>query len=140
MGSGGFVTDQGGRASTLRSIVNRYDPERIQLNARIRDQESERASVWSAPSGKTTPAIIVGDFNLPVESAIFRRHWLRFTDAFESTGTGFGWSKREGTLLRIRIDHILGNASAPQAIGVWLGSDFGSDHLPVIADLAWRTP
>ena len=140
MGSSGFVPDRVEDISRYEAILNRYDRKGTDVNARIRDQESERASVWSAPSRMTTPAIIVGDFNLPVESAIFRRHWRGFSDAFETAGSGFGWSKREGSLLRIRIDHILGNASAPQAIGVWLGSDLGSDHLPIIADLAWRTP
>jgi endonuclease/exonuclease/phosphatase (EEP) superfamily protein YafD len=114
--------------------------ERISMNAQIRERESERASVWALRGDKLVPAIIVGDFNLPVESAIFRRHWGGFTDAFEASGTGFGWTKREGTLLRIRIDHIVLNSTAPTPIGTWLGPDMGSDHVPVIADLQWPSP
>ncbi len=140
MGSSGFVPERIEDIGRADAILNRYDSRRIALNARIRDMESERASVWSAANGEAASAIIVGDFNLPVESAIFRRHWRRFADAFEATGSGFGWSKHEGALLRIRIDHILSNTSAPRAIGAWLGPDLGSDHLPVIADLAWRHP
>lgn len=140
MGSEGFVPDRIGDFSRYKAILNRYDRKGFDLNARIRDQESERASVWAAPNSEVEAVIIVGDFNLPVESAIFRRHWRGFADAFETSGSGFGWSKREGALLRIRIDHILGNASAPPAIGTWVGPDLGSDHLPVIADLAWRSP
>ena len=111
--------------------------ERLNINTRIRDRESERASLWAVRGDKAIPVIVAGDFNLPVESTIFHRHWDAFTDAFEAVGTGFGWTKREGTLLRIRIDHVLGNATAPKPAGVWLGPDLGSDHLPVIADLRW---
>lgn len=112
--------------------------DRAEINAEIRDRESARATAYALQGERAVPVIVAGDFNLPVESAIFRRHWGAFTDAFESSGTGFGWTKREGSLLRIRIDHILGNAYAPKPIGTWLGPDLGSDHKPVIADLEWR--
>lgn len=123
----------------MRSMIPRADAmERLDINEQIRERESERASVWARRGDKRIPTILVGDYNLPVESAIFRRHWGDLTDAFEKTGTGFGWSKREGQLLRIRIDHVLLNPSAPIPVGTWLGPDMGSDHLPVVADLKWR--
>ena len=135
-GKDGFIPDRvpsGGQTSSRGDVANQID-----INAQIRDRESERAAVWSSRGDKSVPLLIAGDFNLPVESAIFRRHWGAFTDAFEATGTGLGWSKREGTLLRIRIDHILGNDHAPRPRGTWLGPELGSDHRPVITDLAWR--
>lgn len=113
--------------------------DRAVINAEIRDRESARAAGWALQGNRPIPVIVAGDFNLPVESTIFRRHWGTFTDAFEASGTGFGWTKREGDLLRIRIDHVLGNAYAPKPIGTWLGPDLGSDHRPVIADMAWRS-
>jgi len=112
--------------------------DRFAANASVRDRESERASRWST-SRADAPVIVVGDFNMPTESTIFRRHWGAFTDSFEARGTGFGWSKHEGALLNIRIDHILSNPTAPRPIGSWIGNDFGSDHRPVVADLAWAT-
>ncbi|MBL0169464.1 MAG: endonuclease/exonuclease/phosphatase family protein [Gemmatimonadaceae bacterium] len=134
-GDDGFIPDQL-TASRAEDIARRGTAgNRIDLNARIRDRESERAAVWSSRGDPRVPVIFAGDFNLPVESAIFRRHWGGFTDAFESSGSGFGWSKREGRLLRIRIDHILGNDAAPRALGAWLGPELGSDHLPLVADL-----
>lgn len=139
-GSDGFIPDSLGPVLPTPESPTGTTGERISINAEIRDRESERASVWSVHGDQRTPVVIAGDFNLPVESSIFRRHWGRFRDAFESSGTGFGWSKREGTLLRIRIDHILGNATAPHPVGTWLGDEMGSDHLPVIADLAWPKP
>lgn len=144
-GEDGFIPDQIGARVARKAVAPPEDAHggvltRIDLNARIRDRESERASVWSSRGDRSIPLLIVGDFNLPVESTIFRQHWGGFTDAFEAAGTGFGWSKREGTLLRIRIDHVLGNDAAPTPVGVWLGRDLGSDHLPVVADLRWRSP
>lgn len=111
---------------------------RLEINTRIRELESERASLYAVRGDKSVPVIVAGDFNLPVESTIYRQHWSGYTDAFEVAGTGFGWSKREGTLLRVRIDHILGNRTAPRPVGAWVGPDWGSDHRPVIADLGWR--
>ena len=113
--------------------------DRAVLNAEIRDRESARATAWALQGDRPIPVIVAGDFNLPVESTIFRRHWGKYVDAFEASGTGFGFTKQEGELLRIRIDHILGNAYAPEPIGSWLGPDLGSDHRMVIADLRWRT-
>jgi vancomycin resistance protein VanJ len=112
--------------------------DRVALNARIRESEAERASVWSARKMDEVPIIIAGDFNMPVESSIYRRYWSGLTNAFDRKGLGFGFSKHEGTLLRLRIDHVL---SAPKWFGVrgaWVGDDVGSDHRPMIADLVRR--
>lgn len=109
-------------------------------NMEIRVQDSEHAAQWALGGGSdSVPVIVAGDFNLPLESTIYRRFWRGFTNAFEATGTGFGWTKREG-LLRIRIDHVLVNGAVLRPIGTWVGPDVGSDHQPVIADLQWRAP
>ena len=76
----------------------------------------------------------MGDFNLPVESTIYRTHWQHFTNAFEEVGNGLGWTKQEGKLLRIRIDHVLMNDRLEPRL-VKVGRDWYSDHLPVIVDL-----
>ena len=138
MGKDGFVPDQLRLPEPETAKHSEEMSSRITLNTKIRDLESERASVWSVHFERAIPVLIAGDFNLPVESAIFRKHWGAFTDAFESSGTGFGWTKSEGRLLHIRIDHILGSEMAPRPVGIWLGADLGSDHLPVIADFRWR--
>jgi endonuclease/exonuclease/phosphatase (EEP) superfamily protein YafD len=112
--------------------------ERIRLNSMIRMAESERAAVWLASGIGTVPLIVAGDFNQPVESTIYRRHWGRFRNAFDESGTGLGWTKREGRLLRIRIDHILTDrAGGLRPRRSVLGPDLGSDHLPILADIAW---
>jgi vancomycin resistance protein VanJ len=86
--------------------------------------------------------ILLGDFNMPTDSTLYRRDWLSYTNAFESTGFGFGYTVRASLrswALGVRIDHVLtGNDWNP--VRCWLGPDLGSDHLPVVADLAWQDP
>ncbi len=134
LGDDGFIPDE------VRGMVNTpRDGSRLSLNALIRNQESERASVWSSRTMNAVPLIVAGDFNLPVESSIYREYWRGLINAFSTSGHGFGFTKREGALLRIRIDHVL---SAPQWFdvqGAWVGMDVGSDHRPMIADLQFTS-
>ncbi|MEO7363360.1 MAG: endonuclease/exonuclease/phosphatase family protein, partial [Gemmatimonadaceae bacterium] len=95
------------------------------------------ASRWALESSGVAPVLIGGDFNLPVESTIFRTYWSKFIDAFEARGNGLGWTKTEGRWLRIRIDHLLTTDAGPKPIRVVVGDGFLSDHKPVIADYAW---
>jgi endonuclease/exonuclease/phosphatase (EEP) superfamily protein YafD len=86
------------------------------------------------------PLIIAGDFNMPVESAIYRQHWDEFHNAFSCSGKGFGFSSidiHKGIPIPVRVDHILtGNGVTPIASEVC--PDVGSDHLPIIADITWK--
>jgi endonuclease/exonuclease/phosphatase (EEP) superfamily protein YafD len=69
-----------------------------------------------------------------VESAIYRRHWSSFTNAFSRCGLGLGWSKRT-RFFGTRIDQILladGFACATAEVA----PDVGSDHRGVIARIA----
>lgn len=108
---------------------------RAEVNARIRSMESERAALWSRKQATALPLVIVGDFNLPVESRIYRQFWSSYDNAFERAGTGLGFTKHEGRWLHIRIDHVLMAPGTFEARGAWVGLDLGSDHLPMIADL-----
>ena len=98
--------------------------------------QEARNSVETQP----LPVIIVGDFNMPVESSIFRQHWGEFHNAFSCSGKGFGFTSvdiHKGIPIGIRVDHILtGNDVTPLACEI--GPDVGSDHRPVIADVAVR--
>jgi vancomycin resistance protein VanJ len=105
------------------------------LRAKIEERwhESEVASRWVAES--TAPVLLAGDFNMPVESAIYRRYWSRYSNAFSEAGSGFGHTKFT-RWHGIRIDHILAGRG-------WIcrrcrvGSDVGSDHRPLIAEMVW---
>ena len=110
--------------------------ERATVNAIIRERESRRAAQW-ATSTLPSPArvVVAGDFNLPVESTIYRDYWSGYTNAFDEAGRGVGHTKIEGSLLRIRIDHVLVSPGSATVQGAWVDSDVGSDHRPVVADL-----
>jgi vancomycin resistance protein VanJ len=89
------------------------------------------------------PGILVGDFNLTDQNdnyALLSDAGLN--DVFRAAGWGFGatWPARSRIgLLRlfVRIDYIWHSAHF-RAIHAWVGPDAGSDHLPVLARLAWQ--
>ena len=102
--------------------------------------ESEALSAWIDNSEASTPVvgtIVAGDFNMPSKSAIYRSCWSRYTDAFSSTGFGYGytkWTPLGKWTYGLRIDHILtGSNIRPRRS--WVGPDVRSDHLPLLADL-----
>ena len=81
------------------------------------------------------PVIVAGDFNMPVESSIYRRYWGGFANAFSKVGIGYGWTERstvKGIEVGVRVDHVLTGAGlVPCACEA--GPDVGSDHLPLLA-------
>ncbi|WP_437911285.1 endonuclease/exonuclease/phosphatase family protein [Sorangium sp. So ce302] len=99
----------------------------------LRVWESELARQWvdEAPY----PVVIAGDFNMPVDSAIYRRFWAGFENAFSRAGLGFGATKRT-RWFGVRIDHVLAGPGWTTE-RAWIGPDLGSDHLPIVADLRW---
>ena len=99
--------------------------------------ESETLFKWLKGFGDEK--IIAGDFNLSTDSTIYRKYWSNYQNAFSKTGFGYGHTKK--TTINIfkyksRIDHIL---STPQfkPVRTWIGPDFGSDHLPLIAEFEY---
>lgn len=92
----------------------------------------------------TFPIVVLGDFNAPSSSSIFRSQWKDFTNAFEVSKWGYGYTapcdgkfKSPPGWPWIRIDHILIN-------GNWNVVDFsqgkrnGSDHRVIRAVLNLR--
>lgn len=102
-------------------------------NTRQRDFESGLARAWA--ERKSGPLVVAGDFNMPVESAIYRRHWSPFTNAFSEAGLGFGATKTT-KLWGTRIDHVLAGRGF-QCLGAWVGPHLETDHSPMVADLRW---
>jgi endonuclease/exonuclease/phosphatase family metal-dependent hydrolase len=100
-------------------------------------QESADLSAWidSFPEEKK---IIAGDFNLTVDSTIYRKSWSGYRNAYSASEFGYGhtkYTKINVFRYRARIDHIL---STPyfRPLRSWTGPDHGSDHLPLLADFA----
>lgn len=83
----------------------------------------------------TGPLLVAGDFNLPIDSAVYRRDWAAFPNAFSLAGRGFGDSKQTGWF-GIRIDHIL-LGPGWTCERAFIGPHLDGDHLPLIADLTW---
>lgn len=121
-----------GLAAVMRQAW-RGVPE-LEANIRQRDLESGLGRAWTARA--SGPLVITGDFNMPLESAIYRRHWSSFTNAFSEAGFGFGVTK--ATLWHgIRIDHVL-LGPGWVCLEAWVGPDLGMDHRPMVTDLRWR--
>lgn len=102
------------------------------VNMAQRDEESGLARRW-IQQGPELPTIIAGDFNLTVESAIYRRYWGDFRNAFGRAGFGTGYTKHTRHW-GVRIDHILTSADIGTSAS-FIGREVGSDHSPLIADL-----
>lgn len=104
-------------------------------NILLRDVGSRRTARWVA--ARAPDAVVAGDFNLPVESVIYRRYWGHCRNAFSERGRGFGYTR----ILRrwsARIDHVLACGEAWQVVNAFVATGLGSDHLPVVVDLARR--
>jgi endonuclease/exonuclease/phosphatase (EEP) superfamily protein YafD len=79
------------------------------------------------------PVLVAGDFNMPVDSAIYREFWSVWQNAFSVAGCGYGHTKftrRFG----VRIDHILASEHW-RILEARVGPDLGGDHRPVIVDM-----
>lgn len=84
------------------------------------------------------PVIVAGDFNMPVDSAIYHDVWRGYNNAFSQVGFGYGWTEFttiRGVKIGVRVDHVLtGKGFVTRACET--GPDIGSDHLPLIADIS----
>ncbi len=109
----------------------------LQAKNAQREIEARLARRWVDES--PSPArIVTGDFNMTVESAVFREYWSGYEDAFSVAGFGFGFSKHT-RLIRTRIDHILAGPGW-LVVRTWMGPSLGHDHRPVLAVLRWVGP
>ena len=79
------------------------------------------------------PLLIGGDFNMPSDDSTMAALHTSFRFAFEDAGLGYGFT-RPSRHPWVRIDHIL---TDPQwyVAACRVGPDFGSDHLPVFAEV-----
>ena len=116
----------------LESLRNVGNSSRMPVNILIRDVGAGRVSRWIL--SEAANPIIAGDFNMPVESRIYREYFGDCTNAFSAIGTGFGWTR---VLRRFsaRIDHVLA-CGGWRPLHIEVGPAIGSDHRPVIVDLA----
>jgi endonuclease/exonuclease/phosphatase (EEP) superfamily protein YafD len=108
-------------------------PELVQATSDTRWEQME--NVARQVGRASGPVVLAGDFNTPPQSAIFRRLWPEYDDAFGSAGWGWGYTFYGGRTM-VRIDHVL-TGPGWWCKACWVGPDVGSPHRPVVADLVW---
>ncbi len=119
-----------------RTVLRLSGREPITQDTEDRRRDAEQASQWLADGRE--PKIIVGDFNSPPDSVIYRECWAGYCNAFAEAGLGYGyteWPRMRRAWFGIRIDHILSTSDYPPR-RCWVGPYVGSDHLPLIAELS----
>jgi endonuclease/exonuclease/phosphatase (EEP) superfamily protein YafD len=106
------------------------------LEAEIAVRRDEHRRIRREVGALEGPVLIVGDFNAPTSSSIYRECWTTFLNAFSKTGFGFGHTIliEEGNVrFSARIDHVLASTQWIP-LKCWVGPDVGSDHRPLVAD------
>ena len=118
-----------------RTILSPSDSDHLSELNYFRNRESRLLAQWIDELPRVD--FVAGDFNMPVQSHIYRKWWSKYSNAFEQAGSGFGHTRRagiRGIRWGVRIDHVLaGDHWTAQVCAV--GPDVGSDHLPVAAIL-----
>jgi len=113
----------------LRSGAVREGLGNLRSKEFTREIESRQGRSWV--DGAKGPFIVLGDFNMPVESAIYQEYWGDLKNAFSQVGFGFGSTRFNGWI-RVRIDHVL-LGDGWRAVKAFVGPKLGSDHRPMIA-------
>ena len=103
----------------------------------LRDAQFQFVARWA--KGSTGPTVVTGDFNATPWSHVF----APLADAgLRNSQRGFGLAPTfpvDGNLVtRVPIDHLLHSPHLAVA-DRWLGPDLGSDHFPLVVDLALVT-
>ena len=112
----------------------------------VAENRAQTAELVARSRGETRPAIVAGDFNFDETTPNFAA--LReagFVAAHDIAGEtrGATWPARSPLkyLPGIRIDHLLlrdGTDAGLTCTRAWVGGFDGSDHLPIVADVAIR--
>ena len=103
-----------------------------------------RAAIDRVVTGETL--VVCGDFNTPVSSSLFQRHWGDLQSSFDVAGFGFGYTSPckgnrfwPNNLPWARIDHIL--CSSDWTVQrCQIGRTDGSDHRLIFAALSKSSP
>ena len=114
---------------------DRHLGEYLQETIDVRRRQSQKVAAWVPNYWMDVPLLVLGDFNLPPESKIFREYWGGYEDAFASAGNGYGYTKFT-RWWGARIDHLLAGPGW-RVTGCRVGPDVGSDHRPLLTTLQW---
>ena len=125
---------------TLRPGLNRLlagNYHGLQIHTEWWRNEMGRMLSWLGRA-QETPLVLAGDFNMPPDDSTMAALRTTFRFAFEEAGWGYGYT-RPSSAPWFRIDHIV--TSPEWAVAhCRVGPDFGSDHLPLIAEVVLPLP
>jgi vancomycin resistance protein VanJ len=107
------------------------------LNERFAQRAAEIARLKQVFRALHEPALLLCDCNLTDTSQAYVQLAAFLVDSFREAGWGFGHSSFgwRAPYLAQRIDYIW-HTDGVVALAVWMGEAGGSDHLPVIVQLA----
>ncbi|MFA9444330.1 endonuclease/exonuclease/phosphatase family protein [Egicoccus sp. AB-alg6-2] len=111
--------------------------ERLELEGDVRRAEIGNALAALSPG---TPVVVAGDLNSNERSVAYRRLTAAgFRDPQREVGEGMGftWPADRRVPALVRIDWILVRDLDP--VAAWVDEARGSDHRPVVVDLAFPT-
>ncbi len=128
-----LTTPRGGLEAATH--LSRDTPNAIRNSVGVQILESHEVGSWIAARRIGRPTLVLGDFNMPEESAIYRAEFGDLSNSFSQAGLGFGPTKFT-RWFGARIDHIL-HSGHWRSERSWVGPDLGSDHRPVFAELRW---
>lgn len=127
-------------------ILEGTGPHRVERHAVLREAEAQTTRDFVDHFATGKPSLVVGDFNMPTSSHIYREFWSDFANAHDVAGEGYGytspcsrfwWWPLETPWLR--IDHIL--ATSHWTISrCETGKSGGSDHKLVWAKVHLAMP
>jgi endonuclease/exonuclease/phosphatase (EEP) superfamily protein YafD len=107
----------------------------VRENIELRRSQMEVVRRWvdeAIRSGRGK-VVIMGDFNTPPDSVLYRTFWSGFNNAFSTGGFGFG-NTHFTRHTAIRIDHIL-MGPGWRCRSASVGPNVGSGHRPLMATL-----
>ena len=115
--------------------------ETVEQETTLRDVEAMKTRAFTQPEGLDLPVIIAGDFNMPNDSSLFRKHWGNLNDTYALAAVGYGYTSPcsggklwPANMPWAQVDHILANGDW-QVERSWIGTSAGSDHRLIAAQL-----
>jgi vancomycin resistance protein VanJ len=107
-----------------------------QLRSYIMDREEEALAVrqWIEGIRGDLPLVVLGDFNMPVDSNIQSSCFGDLINCFDEIGVGYGYTAPNQTSTWpahfpwIRVDHVLVSLGDWEIHRAWSGRANGSDH------------
>lgn len=92
---------------STRTVLDLSKRGQMEEDSAMRRGESGNVAMAAELQGEN---ILAGDFNMPVDSSIYREHWSKWRNGYSSAGIGFGNTVfvQEGpSEFATRIDHVL---------------------------------